>query len=421
MDLLIKSAKVIDPEGPHHGRTLDILIRDGNIDSIGEGIGAKGVEKLEGDQLFVSAGWMALGVHTGDPGFEHREDLQSVGAAAAAGGFTALSCLPNTDPALHSKSEISYILQNTAGQPARFYPVGAISRRCMGKEITEMIDMHAAGAIAFSDGTHPLQHDGLMLRALQYVKAFDGLVVNQPLDQEISGSGQMHEGEVSTALGLSGIPAIAEELMVQRDLRLLEYTDSRLHLANLSAAGSVQLVREAKKKGLRVTASVPFMNLAFDDEAVSSFDANYKLMPPLRGHDDRQALRKGLLDGTIDAISVNHIPLEEELKKKEFSYAEFGATGLEVLYSICKTYLGDWLSDEAFVRSIAHNPRRIFGLPVPRIEEGQPAELTVFSPARQWVYSRSQALSRSFNSPFLDKELTGRPVAVINRGKVVKV
>lgn len=421
MDLLIKNAKIVDPGGAHHDSRKDILIRKGSIAAIGEGLNAKGGRQLEGEQLSASAGWMAMDVQTGDPGLEHREGLQSVAAAAAAGGFTALACQPNTDPVLHSKAEILYIVQNTKALLPGFYPLGAISRGCEGKDITEMLDMHAAGALAFTDGIHSLQHDGLMMRALQYVKAFDGLVINLPLDLEVSGNGQMHEGEVSTALGLRGIPAIAEELMVQRDLQLLEYTGSRLHLSNLSAAGSVHLVREARKKGLRVTASVNPMNLAFDDTAVNTFDSNYKLMPPLRGKEDREALRAGVLDGTIDAISANHIPLEEELKKKEFSYAEFGITTLEVLYAICRTYLSGWLTEEAFVRLAAHGPRKVFGLPIPRIEEGQPAELTVFSPGERWVYERREVRSRSFNSPFLGTELTGRPVAVANKGQVAVV
>ncbi|MCB0545954.1 MAG: dihydroorotase [Phaeodactylibacter sp.] len=418
MDVLIKNVQIVDPDGAYDGKRRDILIREGRIASIGQAVRAEGVLRLEGEQWYVSAGWMDMGVQTGDPGYEHRENLESASEAAAAGGFTAIACQPNTAPALHSKSEVLYILHNTRNLPVSFYPIGALSMDCAGKEITEMIDMHMSGALAFSDGKKPLQHGGLMLRALQYVKGFGGLVINQPLDREIGGHGQMHEGEVSTSLGLPGIPAIAEELMVRRDLHLLEYAGSRLHLANLSTAGAVQMVREAKANGLQVTASVAVMNLIFDDSAASTFDSNFKVMPPLRGKEDREALREGVLDGTIDAISSNHVPLEEELKKKEFSYAEFGVTGLEVLYAVCKTHLGDWLSDELFVRKVALNPRKILGLPIPRIEEGQPAELTLFSPVQQWAYTRNEARSRSLNSPFLGKELEGRVVAIINKGQL---
>lgn len=421
MDVLIKNALIINPGGANHLRRMDMLIRDGRIRAMAEGIRQEKASLIEGEQLCLSAGWMDMGVQAGDPGYEQREDLQSAAAAAAAGGFTAIACQPNTDPRLHSKAEVLYIRNNTAGQLVDFHPIGAVSRDCAGEEITEMIDMHAAGAVAFSDGKRPLQDGALMLRALQYVRAFNGLVINQPLDRAVAGAGQMHEGEVSTTLGLPGIPALAEELMVQRDLRLLEYTESRLHLANLSTAGAVQMVREAKRKGLAVTASVAVMNLGFDDTALDTFDANYKLMPPLRSREDREGLKEGLLDGTIDAISSNHQPLEEELKKKEFSYAEFGATGLEVLYSICKACPGGWLTDELIVEKLAFGPRRILGLPLPVLDEGQPANITVFSPVKQWVYSRDKVLSRSLNSPFLDKQLTGRAVAVINKGQMKMV
>ncbi len=415
MDLLIKNATITDPGSPHHGQQRDIFIRQGKIEAIEAEVLLKDVPVLEGEQLKASPGWLAMGVQTGDPGLEQREDLRTASEAAAAGGFTAITCQPNTDPAIHSKSEVLYVRNNTGGQLVACYPIGAISRNCAGKELTEMIDMHAAGAVAFSDGKKAVQHSGLMMRALQYVQAFDGLVINQPLERDIAGEGQMHEGYTSTTLGMKGIPAIAEEIMVQRDLHLLAYTGSRLHLANLSTAGAVEMVRQAKARGLRVTASVPVMNLAFDDSALDGFDVNFKLLPPLRSRADRDALRQGLLDGAIDAITANHAPLEEELKKVEFPYAQFGAIGLETVYAVCKTYLGDWLSDELFVEKTAINPRKILGLPLPSLEVGQPAELAVFSPAQQWVYRRENGYSRSHNSPLFDRPFTGKVLAVVNR------
>ncbi|MCB9301610.1 MAG: dihydroorotase [Lewinellaceae bacterium] len=415
MDLLIKNAKIINPGGPHHGVQRDLFIREGKIEAIETEILVKDVPVLEGSQLQVSIGWMDIGVQTGDPGLEQREDLSTVGAAAAAGGFTAISCQPNTDPAIHSKSEVLYVQNNTQRQLVAFYPIGAITRNCAGKDLTEMIDMHASGAVAFSDGKKPVQDGGLMMRALQYVQAFNGLAINQPLDRHIANEGQMHEGLTSTSLGMKGIPAIAEEIMVQRDLHLLAYTGSRLHLANLSTAGAVERVRQAKAQGLNVTASVAVMNLAFDDTALDGYDVNFKVMPPLRSRADVDALKEGLLDGTIDVISANHVPLEEELKKVEFPYAQFGAIGLETMYAVCKTYLGDWLSDELFVEKVAINPRKLFGVPVPVLEKGQYADLAVFSPTQQWAYRQELAYSRSHNSPFFGRTFTGKPVAVINR------
>jgi len=237
------------------------------------------------------------------------------------------------------------------------------------------------------------------------------------MDDHLGHGGQIHEGVVSTSLGMPGIPSVAEEVMVRRDLHLLEYTESRLHLANISTAGAVQMVREAKAKGLQVTASVAVMNLVYEDEATTTFDSNYKVLPPLRSAADREALREGVLDGTIDIIASNHQPLEEEAKKLEFPYAEFGATGLETLYAMCRTFLSDWLRDDVLIEKIAYAPRRILGLGLPEIKEGEMAELTLFQPEAQWVYDRSRVYSRSFNSPVLGQELQGRAVAVINNNQ----
>lgn len=417
MDLLIKNAAIINPGGAHHGDTRDVLIREGIIAAIETSISAAELPILEGEQLQVSIGWMDLGTQVGDPGYEHRESLETAAAAAASGGFTAIASQPNTAPAIHSKSEVLYLKNNTRGQLVGFYPIAAISRDCAGKALTEMIDLHQAGAVAFSDGKKAIQSSGLMLRALQYVKAFGGLVINQPLDADIAGEGLMHEGFTSTSLGLRGIPAIAEEVMVQRDLHLLEYTGSRLHLAGLSTAGAVEMVRQAKARGLRVTASVAVLNLAFDDSALEGFDVNFKVLPPLRSRADREALQAGLLDGTIDAICSNHLPLEEELKKVEFPYASFGATGLETMYALCHTRLGEWLSDDLFVEKAAIGPRRALGLPLPQLEVGQAADLTVFSPAQPWVYQPEQGYSRSHNSPLSGQAFQGRPLAAISRNQ----
>ena len=240
---------------------------------------------------------MDVGTQVGDPGFEHREDLRTASKAAAAGGFTAIVPHPNTMPTIHSKSEVNYLKNKTEGDLVDFFPIGAISRDCEGKDITEMYDMHESGAVAFSDGQKTLQNSGLMMRALQYVKAFDGLVMNHPSDKALSQEGQMHEGKVSTSLGMKGIPSIAEELMVQRDLYLAEYTESRLHLFNISSERSVELLKNAKAKGIDVTASVPVLNLIYDETAIAEFDVNYKVLPPLREKSDIKALKRGIKNG----------------------------------------------------------------------------------------------------------------------------
>lgn len=414
MKLLIKQVKIVDPNSSHRGQTLDILIENGMIQQIQEDVNSPDAEILDTKGACVSPGWLDVGVQACDPGFEHREDLQSAARAAAAGGFTAIAVQPNTDPVVDSKSEVLYIKKNTQGFLVDFYPIGAVSENCEGKDITEMLDMHAAGALAFSDGKKPLQHSGLMLKALQYVLAFDGVILNQPLDKSIAGDGQMHEGIVSTMLGMKGIPNLAEELMVERDLHLLEYTGSRLHIANVSTAGAVQRIREAKAKGLRVTASVAALNLMFDDASVAEFDSNFKVMPPLRSERDRQALIAGLQDRTIDFIASNHTPIDEEGKKREFPYTNFGAIGLETAFATSRTALKELLAVEQLIEQLAIRPRVVLGLKVPVIEAGQVANLTVFDPDDQWIFKESDIRSKSKNSPLVGKELTGKVLAVIN-------
>jgi len=414
--LLIRKAVLTDPRHPDSGKSFDMLIRDGVIARMASNIEpAEDFQVIEADFALVSPGWMDIGVQTGDPGYEHREDLLSATNAAAAGGFTAIGCFPNTNPALHSKSQVHYLKEAPKTKLVDCYAIGAVSQDCEGKDITEMHDMFAAGAVAFSDGKKPVQHNGLMLRALQYVKAFEGVVMNQPLDNGLAGSGQMHEGIVSTSLGLRGISSTAEELMVQRDLFLTEYTGSKLHLTNLSTARSVEMVRQAKQRGLKVSASVAVMNLIFDDAALAHFDSNFKVMPPLRSRGDIEALLEGLLDGTIDAISANHVPLDEESKKLEFPYAGFGAIGLQTAYAALITHLGERLSANLWVEKIAIQPRLILGLDVPVLQEGAPANFTVFDPRKSWTFTEKLNRSKSKNSPFLGAALHGKVIATVNK------
>lgn len=417
MRLLIKQAKIINPGGAHHGKKLDILIQNGLIKKVGNNLGEEADRRLSSRQLCVSPGWVDMGVQIGDPGYEQREDITSVSAAAAAGGYTTLLSWPNTAPAVDTKAGVLYVRRQTQGQLVEIYPIGAVSRQCKGEDITEMIDMQRAGAIAFSDGRFPIQSAGLMLRALQYVKSFDGLVINQPLEKDVEPHGQMHEGVISTSLGMKGIPNLAEELMAQRDIYLVGYAGSRLHLANISSAGTVALVRKAKKEGLNITASTPVMNLLFSDEKLQDFDANYKVLPPLRGETDRLALIEGILDGTIDLITSNHVPLEEDRKKLEFPYAGFGAIGLETAFGALIAHLGSEFNLEQLVQALSIRPRDIFGLEHPVIVEGQAADLTVFDPSEEWTYTQDTVRSKSANSPFIGQKLTGRVLAVINNRK----
>jgi dihydroorotase len=423
MNVLIQKALILDPQQQGGAQQLDILVEDGIIRRLGENLSPDGAQTISSPNLMVSPGWVDIGVWNGDPGLEHREDLESLRLAGAKGGYTHLAVWPNSDPVVASKAEVAYLTQANGTSPVDIHPIGAISLGCAGKTITEMIDMQRAGALAFSDGIRPVQSSGLMLRALQYVRYFDGVVINQPLDYSMSPLGQMHEGPMSTSLGLTGIPSLAEEVMVNRDIQLARYTNSRLHLANLSTAGAVDLVRAAKREGVQVTASVAMLNLFMDDSALASFDTHVKVMPPLRSLEDQKALWQGLMDGTIDMISTNHVPVEIEHKQLEFPYAEFGAIGLETAFGL----YGKRAPSEDTNRSTLRNwvnwvsmaPRNLLRLPVPQIREGQPADLTAFDPDLNWTVSEQGGASKSNNSPLIGQQLKGRVLGVCHNGQIV--
>ena len=413
MQLLIKNAILVDPASKHHGEKISVFIKSGRIEKIGKRLKAEKAKVLDAQGAYLSLGWVDIGTLVGDPGYEHREDFKSVEKAALAGGYTALACLPNSHPAIHSKSEVLYVKNRSADSAVQFLPIGAVSENCLGKDITEMYDMRAAGAVAFSDGKKPVQDSGMMMRALQYVQPFNGVIINQPLDKNIAQVGQLHEGVVSTSLGLRGIPSMAEELIVQRDIYLSEYTDSNLHLLNISTAESVRLVRLAKRKGLKVTASVAALNLAYTDEALQGFDSNFKVLPPLRSELDRKALLEGLKDGTIDIITSNHTPLEAEAKELEFLYAKFGAIGLQTAFSLACRALGKYLTADLMVEKMAFGPRRVLGLPAPPIAAGEKANLTLFKLDQDWELFKKDILSKSMNSPLIGQSLRGQVVAVV--------
>ena len=414
MNVLIRKATIIDKNSSYNGQKVDLLIENGQISKIGTDIIAEAQKVIEGEQLYLSIGWMDIGAQIGDPGFEHREDLHSATIAAAAGGYTSIVCYPNSNPVVDSKSGILYIKQNTSQSLVDFYPIGAISENCKGKDITEMIDMHRAGAVAFSDGKYPIQDNGLMMRALLYIKSFNGVIINQPQDKTIAHDGQANEGIVSTSLGIRGIPHMAEEIMLQRDIFLAEYTQSKLHVANISTANAVEMVRKAKQNGLQITASVAVMNLAYADTAIHGFDSNYKVLPPLRTQKDIATLKDGLKDGTIDIINSNHIPLEEEAKKLEFTYADFGVIGLETSFAVANMHLSACLSLEQLIEKLAIAPRELLGIDIPTIEEGKVANLTIFDPEQDWVYEEKNIKSKSKNSPFIGQKLKGKVLGVIN-------
>lgn len=417
MKLLIKSAKVVDPGSPHEGKKTDILVEDGVITSVKPSIRPGGIRKIvEMDGLHVSPGWFDMQANFCDPGYEYKEDIHSGVEAAASGGFTGVALSPATHPTIYSKSQVEYIVKKSGGQLVDIYPVGTLSHKMEGKELSEMYDMKVSGAVAFSDDTSTVMDSGLMHRALLYAKGFGGLILSRCSDRAMSPGTFVNEGNSSILLGLKGEPPIAEEIMIARDIFLAKQTESRLHVHSISTQGSVGLIRNAKKGGLALTTSVNAYNLALDESALLGFDPSCKVNPPLRTKDDIKALRNALLDGTIDVICSDHRPEDEENKKVEFDMASPGMTGIETLYSLVNMHSG--LSQLQIIEKIAIAPRRILGLTIPSIQEGEKANLTLFLPRMEWNYEGKDIRSHSRNSPFIGKKLTGRAVAVVNNDQV---
>lgn len=421
MDILIKSAKIADPNSSHNGKVVDILIKNGKIAEIAKKIEAKGkIKEYSAKNLHVSPGWFDMHVHFRDPGFEHKEDIITGAAAAAFGGFTGVACMPDTNPPIHTKSEIEYVENKAKDLPVDVYPIGAVSHNLEGKDLAEMYDMKTEGAVAFSDSKKSIANAQLKSLALLYTKGFDGLVMSYADEEKISNGGKMNEGEVSTTLGLKGIPALAEELHVARNLFLAEYHDAKIHLSLVSTAKSVDLIRQAKKKGLKVTAEVTAHHLALDDSKLEGFDSFFKVKPPLRTKKDIAALIKGLKDGTIDAICSDHSPEEEETKTVEFDQAAFGIIGLETAYAVVNTHLTGKLTEEELVQKMAINPRNILQLEVPSLKEGSVANLTIFDPSKEWTFTEKDIRSKSKNTPFIGSKFKGKALAIYNKGKFIE-
>ena len=416
MNILIKKVIIADPDSTHNGTVKDIFISNGIIEKIATDIFRDADKIIEGDSnTFVSPGWTDIFSHFTDPGFEHRETLQSGAMAAAAGGYTQVFVLPNTAPVIYNKTQVEYVVQKSKELPATIRPLGAVSRNCEGKELAEMYDMYSSGAVAFTDGLQPVQSADIMLKALQYVKAFDGIIVQVPADKSINAGGLMHEGIISTRLGLPGIPAIGEELLIRRDIALLQYTGSRLHITGVSTAKGIELIQEAKKDGLNITCSVTPYHLYFCDEDLQSYDTNLKVNPPLRSAADREALRKAVLDGTVDCIASHHIPQHWDDKTCEFEYAKNGMIGLQTSFAVIQTTLPQ-LSIDRLVMLFSINARTIFKLPQATIEEKQPAEVTLFNRNENTMLTKGNLQSKSANTPFLNATLQGKVTGIISKG-----
>lgn len=417
-NVLIKSARVAFPDSPFHNKELDVLVENGVIAKISSRIKADAGQAIIFDAKgqYLAPGFFDLNVNFGEPGLETKEDITSGCATAIAGGFTGVAVHPNTSPSVDSYSEVALIVNKARPLPVDVHPIGALSKKREGERLAELYDMKLAGAIAFGDGNHPVQQAGLMSRALLYSKGFDGLVIAYAEDSSVAGGGKMNEGITSTYLGMKGNPNLAEALMVARDLYLAGYNDAAIHFTTISTAESVELIRKAKAKGIKVTCDVAAHHLVLTDDSVAGFDSHYKVSPPLRTKVDVKALRKGLKDGTIDAIVSQHTPHEIEYKQVEFQIAAEGIIGLQTVLPLV---LEAGLTVDQLVEKLALSPRRVLRLPLPEIREGALANLTVFDPSLNWRFDRQTNRSKSGNSPWVGKELKGKVTMVINKRQIV--
>ena len=410
MKHLIRSAKIIDNESPFNNKVMDILVEDGIIKEIAPQIKAKKIDhEIHFENLHVSQGWFDSSVNFGEPGFEDRETIENGLKTAAKSGFTAITLNPGNDPVTDNKGAVSFLKKKAEGQPVALYPIGALTRKSEGTEMAELYDMQQAGAVAFGDYQKAISNPNMMKLALQYTQNFDGLVLSFPQENKIAGNGQVNEHEMSTLLGLKGIPALAEELQITRDLYILEYTGGKLHIPTISTAKAVEIIRDAKEKGLDVTCGVAVHNLFFTDEILKEFDTNAKVLPPLRTRTDVKALLQGIKDGTIDMVTTDHTPMDVEHKKVEFDNALFGTLGLE-------SALGALLKITSLKTAIKllTSGRSRFNIPEHFIEEGAPANFTFFDPDSTYTFAKEHIWSTSRNSLFLGHELKGKVYGILS-------
>ena len=413
MKILIKRACIVDPTSSFSGQITDIFIEDGVIKHIGEKLPGAADKEINIEGLHVSPGWMDIFSNFADPGYEFKETLETGAQAAVAGGYTDVIVIPNTNPIIHNKANIEYIIQKSKSLPVNIFPAGAITKNTEGKELAEMFDMQISGAIAFTDGVNSIQSPGLLLKALQYVKAFDGIIIQLPDDKSISPQGLMNEGIVSTQLGLPGKPSMAEELVIARDIKLARYAESKIHFTGVSTKKSLEYIQRGKQNS-SVSCSVTPYHLFFCDEDVQNYDTNLKVDPPLRSKEDRNILRKAVVEGIVDCVATHHLPHEFDSKTLEFEYAKYGMIGLETTYGVLNTCL-EKVSQERLVEVLSTNPRRIFKKEIAGIRENEKAILTLFAPKQKWSVKESDLRSRSKNSPFIGKELTGKVAGIINK------
>lgn len=415
MKILLKSATIVDAFSKHHLKKRDVLIENGKISKISATIpSSEKIKELTLENLHISQGWFDSSVSFGEPGFEERETIENGLKTAAKSGFTSVAVNANSFPVTDSKGHIKFLKSKAEGNAVSLYPVGALTVGSKGTDLAELYDMQSEGAVSFYDYKNPIANANLLKIALLYTQNFDGLVQSFPFEKSVARNGMVNEEVNSTRLGLKGIPALSEELQIIRDLYILEYTGGRLHIPTISTKKSVELIKDAKKKGLNVTCSVAIFNLILTDDVLEEFDTNYKLLPPLRTKNDAKALLKGLKDGTIDGITSDHNPIDVEHKKTEFDHAFFGSIGLEA----CFGAINNGMDIEHTIKALTAL-KKVFNIPSEKIEEGNQAELTLFNPEETWEFSEKDIFSTSKNAAFLGSKLKGKPYGILANNKLV--
>ena len=418
MKILIKQAKIIDSSSKHNNKICDILINNNKIEKIAKKIQIDSDTKIyKNENLHISQGWFDMHVNFGQPGFEQRETIENGLNAAAKGGFTEVLLMPNTNPSIDNSSMIDFIKGFSKRNVVKIQVAGNLTVSQEGKNIVEIHDMTNNGCIAFTDDKKSIQNNELMKIALLYIKNSNSLLMNFPNDSKIQKNGVINEGKISTQLGLKGIPNIAEEMMLDRDITLCDYTESKIHESYISTERSVDKIKKAKEKGINITSDVALHNIFLTEEQVNNFDTRFKVLPPLRTKKDNKAIINGLKDGTIDVITSDHNPFEEETKKLEFDNAEFGIIGLESAFGLINKHLEKHLTLNEIIDKISNNPRKILGLKNNSIEEGNYANLTLFNPSNKWEFKENDIVSKSKNSPFVGEELKGKALAIYNNNR----
>ena len=412
MNTLLKSATIIDKTSDFHNNKVDILIENGIISNIDFNIiNPKNYKEINLTNLHVSRGWFDSSVSFGEPGFEDRETIDNGLKVASKSGFTSIALQPNTNPISESRSQIEYIKNKSVNDLVEIYPIGALTN--FKSELTEMYDMKSGGAICFGDYKKPIINANTLKLALLYSSNFNGIILSFPEDKVLSNNGVMNENITSTSIGLKGSPSLSEHVQIMRDLSILEYTGGNLHIPTISTSKSVDMIRHAKKKKLNVSCSVAVHNLFFSDNTLLNFNTNFKVQPPLRTKDDIKSLIDGVKDGTIDMVTSDHNPLNIELKKTEFDNAEYGTIGLESFFGA----LNSIFSTKMAVK-ILTSGKTVFNIPENKIEIGETANLTLINPDKEYIFDKSNILSKSKNSIFKKSKLRGMVYGTINKNKL---